>query len=136
MVLRSRNYVSRPGVAGWRRVLLNAHGGSQVQTSPELKGDAIAVARLASFAPHVPPAVVVACGRRHHEDEWFYAIQGDYVVEVGSDRVHLAPGVSVLAPRRDPACLGLRRECSRQAADRLRASQQDGGVLPPATANR
>ena len=38
----------------------------------------------------------------HNEDEWFYVIEGDYVAEIGSDRFHLKPGDSVLAPREVP----------------------------------
>ena len=36
------------------------------------------------------------------QDEWFYVIQGDYVVEVGEARFELGPGASVLAPRGVP----------------------------------
>ena len=38
----------------------------------------------------------------HGEEEWFYAIDGEYIVEVGSDRFHLKPGDSILAPREIP----------------------------------
>ena len=38
----------------------------------------------------------------HHEEEWFYVIEGDYIAEVGSERFHLKPGDSVLAPREVP----------------------------------
>jgi len=38
----------------------------------------------------------------HNEDEWFYAIEGDYIVEVGSERFHLRAGDSILAPREVP----------------------------------
>jgi mannose-6-phosphate isomerase-like protein (cupin superfamily) len=36
------------------------------------------------------------------QDEWFYVLQGDYVVEVGGNRFDLGPGDSVLAPRGIP----------------------------------
>lgn len=36
------------------------------------------------------------------QDEWFYAVEGAFVLEVGEDRHHLAPGDSVLAPRGVP----------------------------------
>jgi quercetin dioxygenase-like cupin family protein len=36
------------------------------------------------------------------EDEWFYCLQGQYVVEVGSQRFELNAGDSVLGPRRVP----------------------------------
>lgn len=38
----------------------------------------------------------------HNEDEWFYAIAGEYVVEIGTERFRLKPGDSVLAPREVP----------------------------------
>lgn len=38
----------------------------------------------------------------HNEDEWFYAMEGDYVLEVGTERFHLRAGDSVLAPREVP----------------------------------
>jgi quercetin dioxygenase-like cupin family protein len=36
------------------------------------------------------------------EDEWFYCLAGDYIVEVGDRRYELKPGDSVLGPRRVP----------------------------------
>ena len=36
------------------------------------------------------------------QDEWFYVLQGSYVVEVGGNRFDLGPGDSVLAPRGVP----------------------------------
>jgi len=42
--------------------------------------------------------------RHYHEeqDEWFYCLSGEYVVEIGDQRFRLAPGESVLGPRRVP----------------------------------
>ena len=37
-----------------------------------------------------------------HQDEWFYALEGAFVLEVGSDRFELGPGDSLLAPRGMP----------------------------------
>jgi quercetin dioxygenase-like cupin family protein len=34
-----------------------------------------------------------------HQDEWFYVIEGEFLFEVGHDRVTLRPGGSILAPR-------------------------------------
>src|SRR5581483_11524046 len=45
----------------------------------------------------------------YDQDEWFYALEGEFVVEVGEQRFRLAPGDSLLAPRRVPhvwACVG------------------------------
>ncbi len=38
----------------------------------------------------------------HFQDEWFYAVEGTFVVEVGDDRYTLNPGDSLLAPRKIP----------------------------------
>ncbi len=38
----------------------------------------------------------------HEQDEWFYAVEGEFVLEVGAERFVLQPGDSVLAPRRVP----------------------------------
>jgi mannose-6-phosphate isomerase-like protein (cupin superfamily) len=38
----------------------------------------------------------------HNEDELFYVLEGEYIVEVGSDRFHLKPGDCVLGPRGIP----------------------------------
>ena len=42
--------------------------------------------------------------RHYHEeqDEWFYCLSGEYVVEIGEQRFRLGPGESVLGPRRVP----------------------------------
>jgi hypothetical protein len=42
--------------------------------------------------------------KHYHEDqdEWFYCLAGQYVVEIGDKRFRLAPGDSVLGPRRVP----------------------------------
>ena len=36
------------------------------------------------------------------EDEWFYCLAGEYIVEIGNQRHELKPGDSVLGPRRVP----------------------------------
>jgi mannose-6-phosphate isomerase-like protein (cupin superfamily) len=38
----------------------------------------------------------------HHEDEWFYVLEGEYVAEIGSERFQLKPGDSILGPRETP----------------------------------
>lgn len=42
--------------------------------------------------------------KHYHEeqDEWFYCLAGEYVVEIGDQRFRLGPGESVLGPRRVP----------------------------------
>jgi quercetin dioxygenase-like cupin family protein len=38
----------------------------------------------------------------HEQDEWFYAAEGTFTVEVGTERYTLQPGDSLLAPRGIP----------------------------------
>jgi len=38
----------------------------------------------------------------HGQDEWFHALEGEFVVEVGERRFHLSPGDTLLAPREVP----------------------------------
>lgn len=38
----------------------------------------------------------------HEQDEWFYAIEGEFIIEVGQQRIPLRPGDSLLAPRKVP----------------------------------
>lgn len=38
----------------------------------------------------------------HDQDEWFYAVEGEFVIEVGGTRQILKPGDSLLAPRQVP----------------------------------
>lgn len=45
----------------------------------------------------------------YEQDEWFYVLEGEFLIEVGSERTRLRPGDSLLAPRRVPhvwACVG------------------------------
>jgi quercetin dioxygenase-like cupin family protein len=38
----------------------------------------------------------------HDQDEWFYALEGEFAIEVGAERYTLHPGDSLLAPRKVP----------------------------------
>jgi mannose-6-phosphate isomerase-like protein (cupin superfamily) len=38
----------------------------------------------------------------YDQDEWFYAVEGEFIVEVGQERMILKPGDSLLAPRKVP----------------------------------
>ncbi len=38
----------------------------------------------------------------HEQEEWFYVIDGEYIVEIGDERYRLGPGDCVLAPRGVP----------------------------------
>jgi quercetin dioxygenase-like cupin family protein len=43
-----------------------------------------------------------ALHRHHFQDEWFYVIRGEFIVQVGSDTLALHPGDSAFAPRKVP----------------------------------
>jgi mannose-6-phosphate isomerase-like protein (cupin superfamily) len=38
----------------------------------------------------------------YDQDEWFYTLEGEFLMEVGQERFRLHPGDSVLAPRKVP----------------------------------
>ncbi len=38
----------------------------------------------------------------YDQDEWFYAVEGEFIIEVGQERFTLKPGDSLLAPRKVP----------------------------------
>lgn len=38
----------------------------------------------------------------YDQDEWFYAVEGEFLLEVGQDQFRLKPGDSILAPRKIP----------------------------------
>lgn len=38
----------------------------------------------------------------HDQDEWFYAVEGEFIIEIGDERIRMKPGDSLLAPRKVP----------------------------------
>ena len=38
----------------------------------------------------------------YDQDEWFYSIEGEFILEVGKEQFRLRPGDSLLAPRKVP----------------------------------
>jgi mannose-6-phosphate isomerase-like protein (cupin superfamily) len=46
----------------------------------------------------------------HEQEEWFYIVEGEYVIEVGEERYELGPGDCVLAPRKVAHAWGRGRE--------------------------
>ena len=38
----------------------------------------------------------------YDQDEWFYVVEGEFIIEIGQERVTLNPGDSILAPRQIP----------------------------------
>ncbi len=66
----------------------------------------------------------------YDQDEWFYVVEGDFVVEVGRESIRLQPGDSLLAPRRQPHVWAYIRKCARQNVGRFYARRQNGSFLP------
>ena len=48
-----------------------------------------------------------ALHRHHFQDEWFYVIRGEFIVQVGSETLHLQPGDSAFAPRKVPQAFAM-----------------------------
>jgi quercetin dioxygenase-like cupin family protein len=67
----------------------------------------------------------------YDQDEWFYAVEGDFIIEVGPDRIRLQPGDSLLAPRKIPR-LGARRNARGRMLIAFMPAV-NGGVLPAVT---
>ncbi|MCX6044200.1 MAG: cupin domain-containing protein [Chloroflexi bacterium] len=38
----------------------------------------------------------------YEQDEWFYVLEGEFIIEVGTEKFSLQPGDSLLAPRQIP----------------------------------
>lgn len=71
-------------------------------TSPD--GNSPMVLENEFHAPGGPPRHL-----HHDQDEWFYVIDGEFLMEVGDTRLTLRAGDSLWAPRRVPhvwACVG------------------------------
>ena len=71
-------------------------------------------------------------GRHFHyeQDEWFYVVEGEYVFEVGQERIRLKPGDSVFGPRKVPHVWAFVGDATWKDFICLYASRSDGGVFP------
>ena len=58
-------------------------------------GGALCVAEITSWHKGGP-----ARHLHHGQDEWFYVLEGEYVIELADERYELGPGDSLLAPRK------------------------------------
>src|SRR5258706_1071822 len=38
----------------------------------------------------------------YDQDEWFYVVEGEFIIEIGKQRLTLNPGDSIIAPRKVP----------------------------------
>lgn len=63
----------------------------------------------------------------HAQDEWFYVLEGAYVLEVGEERFELGPGDSVFAPRGVPHVWAHTSE----GVGRLIIAFQPAGLMEP-----
>lgn len=48
--------------------------------------------------------------RHYQQDEWFYIIRGEFLVQVGDDKLTLGPGDSAFAPRKIPHAFAMTSE--------------------------
>jgi mannose-6-phosphate isomerase-like protein (cupin superfamily) len=55
-----------------------------------------------SLFEEVPPLVDTPRHVHTHEDELFYVLDGEHVIEVGDEELHVGPGGTVFAPRGIP----------------------------------
>jgi mannose-6-phosphate isomerase-like protein (cupin superfamily) len=67
-----------------------------VRTSGESTGGAL------SLFEEVPPMVDTPRHVHTHEDELFYVLDGEHVIEVGDEEHRVGPGATVFAPRSIP----------------------------------
>jgi mannose-6-phosphate isomerase-like protein (cupin superfamily) len=64
------------------------------------------------------------------QDEWLYALEGEFRVEIGDQKLTLRPGDSVLMPQKVPSLLGSNRRHVGQTSNCIYARRKDGRVLP------
>lgn len=64
---------------------------------PQDTNDGLFVLENVSHGKGGPPRHI-----HHAQEEWFYAVAGEFIVEIGGKQHHLTPGDSVLAPRQIP----------------------------------
>jgi mannose-6-phosphate isomerase-like protein (cupin superfamily) len=60
-------------------------------------GDGVLILENTFHAPGGP-----ARHLHYDQDEWFYPVEGEFIIEVGQERMRLRPGDSLLAPRKVP----------------------------------
>ena len=65
-------------------------------SSPDTNGD-LFIIELTDDRKGGPPRHF-----HHEQEEWFYVVESEYIIEIGDERYKLGPGDSVLAPRGVP----------------------------------
>ncbi len=68
----------------------------------------------------------------YEQEEWFYAVEGEFIIEVGQQRSRLKPGDSLLAPR-GFLTSGRLPAADSPDPDRLYPCGQDGGIFREVT---
>ena len=71
----------------------------------------------------------------YEQDEWFYALEGEFIWKSAPQRWRLKPGDSILAPRMKPHVWAF-TGAGGQTPDRLPARRPDGRVLPRGDAGK
>ena len=54
------------------------------------------------FESPISPGSGVPLHLHHHQEEWFYVLAGEFLIEVGGEQHELATGMSILGPRQVP----------------------------------
>lgn len=79
----------------------------------------------AMFEPHVPPGSGVPLHVHHHQEEWFYVLDGEFLIEVGGKQQRMTTGMGILGPRMVPH----RFKNSGESPGRLLVLAQPAGLL-------
>jgi mannose-6-phosphate isomerase-like protein (cupin superfamily) len=72
---------------------------NSLQSASEDCGGACSIFELGSPPRYGPPRHI-----HHREDEWYYALSGDFLFEVAGEQHHLPTGGSIWLPRDIPHC--------------------------------
>src|SRR5260221_14713472 len=65
----------------------------------------------------------------YDQDEWFYVVEGEFIIEIGQERIALHPGDSILAPRKVPHAWAYVSETKGQGADCIHADGPNGSLF-------
>ena len=117
---------------------MEASGGERLEfggITIVVHADADATGGAFSVMEEVPPLADTPLHIHAHEDEFFYAVEGEHVITVGEREYRLAPG-EVFAPARRPARAAPGRAGRRAGPARRLARRVRGFPLPRGRAGR
>lgn len=72
-------------------------GGLRFKVSPQETGGNLLVIEHNNMVSGGPPLHL-----HHEQEEWFYIVEGEFLFQVGEERIRLKPGDSILGPRKIP----------------------------------